>query len=142
MIRLFTMNDYDEVYQLWKSIPGVGLRSIDDSGAGIEQFVRRNPTTNFVSVEDGRIVGSALSGHDGRRGYLYHVSVDESYRHRAIARQLIEHIMEAMKKENITKLALVCYSSNANGNAFWNSLGWEIREDLNYYTISINDNNL
>lgn len=68
MIRTFMMSDYDKVYHLWKSTPGVGLRSLDDSREGIEQFIRRNSATNFVAEENGQIIGVALSGHDGRRG--------------------------------------------------------------------------
>lgn len=142
MIRLFTINDYDEVYQLWKRTPGVGLRTMDDSKEGILRFLERNLSTNFVAVEDGHIVGVVLGGHDGRRGYVYHVCVDETYRRRSIGRELMERIIEAMKKERITKLGLVCFSENNRGKEFWQGLGFEQRTDLNYYTISINENNI
>jgi len=141
MIRLFKMNDYDEVYQLWNKIPGIGLRTIDDSKEGIERFIKRNPTTNFIAEENGQIIGSALSGHDGRRGYLYHTCVDELHRQKSIGRQLMEHVAEAMKAEKITKLSLICFAQNELGNEFWSHLGWTKRNDLNYYNISIDDNN-
>jgi ribosomal protein S18 acetylase RimI-like enzyme len=142
MIRLFTISDYDEVYHLWKNTPGVGLRSLDDSREGIKQFLRRNPTTNFVATLEERIIGVTLSGHDGRRGFLYHTCVEEAYRQRSIARQLVEHVVDAMRAEKITKLALICFSENNLGNHFWNALGWQLRTDLNYYTISIDENNI
>lgn len=141
MIRAFTLNDYEAVYRLWNMTPGVGLRSMDDSEEGIRQLVRRNPTTNFVAEEDGRIIGAAFGGHDGRRGYLYHVCVAEGNRRRCIGRQLVDQIILAMKDENITRLALVCMSENEKGNHFWNSQGWVLRQDMNYYTLSINENN-
>jgi ribosomal protein S18 acetylase RimI-like enzyme len=142
MIRAFCISDYEEVYQLWKRTPGVGLRSIDDSKEGIEQLLKRNPECSFVAEQDGAVVGVILSGHDGRRGYIYHACVDEAYRRRGLAQQLMEQVIKAMKRENITKLCLVCYKQNKTGNGFWKALRWEIREDLNYYTISINENNL
>ncbi len=141
MIRLFLIEDYDQVCRLWKRTPGVGLRSMDDSREGLEQFLKRNPTTNFVAAEDGDIVGVVLGGHDGRRGYLYHVCVAEAYRRRSLGKQLIEKLVQAMRAENITKLGLVCFKENEAGNCFWNELGWEQRSDLNYYSVSINDNN-
>lgn len=58
MIRVMTIEDYDEVYKLWKKIRGFGIRSIDDSKEGVERFLRRNPTTSFVAVKEGKIVGS------------------------------------------------------------------------------------
>ena len=79
-IRVMTIDDYDEVYSLWKTIHGFGIRSIDDSREGVLRFLKRNPTTSVVAVEDGKIVGAILCGHDGRRGCLYHVCVDEHYR--------------------------------------------------------------
>ena len=142
MIRLFTINDYDRVYELWKRTPGVGLRNLDDSRESMARFLVRNPNTNFVAIEDGQIIGTALSGNDGRRGYLYHVCVDEAHRQKSIGRQLIEHVIEAMKAEKIAKLALVCFIDNKKGNDFWDSLGWTKRKDINYYNVNLYENNI
>ena len=67
MVRAMTMDDYDDVYALWMSIHGFGIRSVDDSREGIERFIKRNPGLSAVDVEDGKIVGAILCGHDGRR---------------------------------------------------------------------------
>ena len=81
-IRVMTIEDFDQVHALWMSIKGFGIRSVDDSKEGIERFLKRNPTTSVVAEEDGKIVGAILCGHDGRRGCLYHVCVDESQNER------------------------------------------------------------
>ena len=70
MVRLMTIEDYEEVHALWMKIKGFAIRSIDDSREGVELFLRRNPTTSVVAVEDGRIVGAILCGHDGRQGEM------------------------------------------------------------------------
>ena len=57
-IRVMTIDDYDEVYSLWQTIHGFGIRSIDDSREGVLRFLKRNPTTSVVAVEDGKIVGA------------------------------------------------------------------------------------
>ena len=142
MIRQFSMEDYSEVYELWRNTPGIGLRSIDDSKEGIECFLKRNPTTCFVAEEDGQIVGVILGGHDGRRGAIYHACVSEAYRRRSIARQLMDQVVEAMKNEKITRLGLLCLAHNETGNHYWTSLGWEQREDIHYYSVSINEDNV
>ena len=64
MIRPMTMEDFEEVHALWMGIHGFGIRSIDDAREGVERFLRRNPDTSVVAVEDGKIVGSILCGHD------------------------------------------------------------------------------
>ena len=142
MIRTMTMEDYDGVYALWTKIRGFGLRSVDDSREGIERFLRRNPTTSVVAVEDGKVVGSILCGHDGRRGCLYHVCVDEGYRRRGIGKAMVVKAMEELEKEEINKVCLIAFTRNDIGNAFWNTIGWTKRLDLNYYDFVLNEKNI
>ena len=124
MIRVMTIDDYDGVYALWKKIKGFGIRSIDDSREGVERFLKRNPTTSVVAVEDGKVVGSILCGHDGRRGCLYHVCVDEAYRRHGIGKDMVVYATKALQEEKINKVSLIAFTQNDIGNAFWNTIGW------------------
>lgn len=142
MIRVMTIEDYDGVHALWMKIKGFGIRSIDDSREGVERFLKRNPTTSVVAVEDGKIVGSILCGHDGRRGCLYHVCVDEAYRMRGIGKSMVVKAMEALRAEHINKVSLIAFTQNDIGNAFWKEIGWTKREDLNYYEFTLNEANI
>lgn len=137
-----TIDDYEEVYVLWKKIRGFGIRSIDDSREGVARFLKRNPTTSVVAVEDGKIVGSILCGHDGRRGCLYHVCVDEAYRRHGIGRDMVVSAMKALQAEQINKVSLIAFTKNDIGNAFWNTIGWTKRQDLNYYDFTLNEENI
>lgn len=142
MVRLMTIDDYEEVHDLWVKIRGFGIRSIDDSKEGVERFLKRNPTTSVVAVEDGKVVGAILCGHDGRRGCLYHVCVDAEYRMRGIGKSMVVFCMEALKAEKINKVSLIAFTKNDIGNAFWNEIGWTKREDLNYYDFTLNEENI
>ena len=142
MVRVMTIEDYDQIYKLWSKIKGFGIRSIDDSREGIERFLKRNPTTSVVAVEDGKIVGAILCGHDGRRGCFYHVCVDEAYRMRGIGKSMVVFAMEALKEEKINKVSLIAFTKNDIGNAFWKEIGWTKREDLNYYDFTLNEENI
>ena len=141
-VRTMTIEDYQGVYDLWMTIKGFAIRSIDDSKEGVARFIRRNPTTSVVAVEDGKIVGAILCGHDGRRGCLYHVCVDPEYRRRGIGKEMVVFCMEALKKEEINKVCLIAFSANDIGNAFWHKVGWVEREDLNYYDFVLNSENI
>ena len=136
------MEDYDQVRELWNSIKGFGIRSVDDSREGVERFLKRNPTTSVVAIEEGRIVGAILCGHDGRRGCLYHVCVHKDYRMRGIGKSMVIFAMEALKKEQINKVSLIAFTKNDIGNAFWKEIGWTKREDLNYYDFTLNEKNI
>ena len=142
MIRAMTIEDYEGVKALWLSIKGFAIRSIDDSREGVARFLDRNPGTSVVAVEDGRIVGAILCGHDGRRGCLYHVCVAKEYRRRGIGKAMVVYCMEALKKEKINKVSLIAFTANDVGNAFWRQIGWTKREDLNYYDFTLNKENI
>lgn len=142
MIRTMTIEDYDGVYALWRKIRGFGIRSVDDSREGVQRFLNRNPSISVVAEEDGKIVGSILCGHDGRRGCLYHVCVDADYRRRGIGKSMVVRAMEALKKEGINKVSLIAFTQNDVGNAFWNTIGWTERLDLNYYDFVLNTENI
>ena len=142
MIRTMTINDYDEVRSLWMTIKGCGIRSVDDSREGVEAFLKRNPTSSVVAIEDGKIVGSILCGHDGRRGCLYHVCVAKDYRMRGIGKEMVVFCMNALKAEHINKVSLIAFTKNDIGNAFWKRIGWTKREDLNYYDFTLNEDNI
>lgn len=139
MIRLMTLADYPKVYALWLHTPGMGLNTMDDSEAGIAKYLQRNPTTCFVAEEDGQIVGVILSGHDGRRGYIYHTAVLPEYRGRRIGKELVQSAMAALEQEGIHKVALVVFSRNENGNRFWEHMGFTFRDDLVYRNKSLHD---
>ncbi len=142
MVRLMTIGDYEQVYALWMRIKGFSMRSIDDSQAGVAKFLQRNPTTSVVAIEDGRVAGAILCGHDGRRGCLYHVCVDPDYRRRGIGKAMVVFCMDALKKEGINKVSLIAFTKNDVGNAFWHNVGWKQREDLNYYDFVLNSKNI
>lgn len=143
IVRTMTIEDYDGLYALWMTIKGFGIRSIDDSREGVEQFLRRNPSTSVVAVsERGEIVGGILCGHDGRRGCLYHVCVRSDYRLLGIGKAMVVFCMNALKDENINKVTLIAFTKNDLGNAFWNRIGWTHRLDLNYYDFTLNEENI
>lgn len=141
MIRAMTIDDYEEVYALWMSIKGFAIRSMDDSKEGISLFLKRNPTTSVIAIEDNKIVGSILCGHDGRHGCLYHVCVANEFRHHGVGKSMVSFAMDALKKEHISNVTLIAFTKNDVGNAFWKGLGWTKREDLYYYQLVLNDTN-
>lgn len=131
-IRTMTLSDYDAVYALWLSCRGMGLNDLDDSREGIERFLKRNPETCFVAEENEMIVGVIITGNDGRRGYIYHTAVSPRFRRNGIAKALVNAALKALKDLGINKTALVVFEKNADGNLFWESMGFTSREDLVY----------
>ena len=138
-IRKMTLEDYDNVYALWLSCPGMGLNNLDDSHESIARYLDRNPNTCFVAVERSVIIGAILTGHDGRRGYISHTAVAPAYQRQGIGKQLVEVALAALKTERINKVNLVAFAHNETGNAFWEKMGFVQRLDLIYRNRALVD---
>ena len=131
-IRKMLFSDYSEVYNLWRNTPGMGLNTTDDSMIRIERYLLRNPNTCFVAENNSEIIGVILSGHDGRRGLIYHLAVKTSEREQGVGNALLQHATEALKNEGISKVYLMVLKNNETGNAFWEKRGFTIPSESIY----------
>lgn len=142
LIREMIIEDYSQVYGLWTDIKGFGIRSLDDSREGVRRFLRRNPTTSVVAVQNGIIIGNILCGHDGRTGCFYHVCVAPGCRKHGVGCRMVRAAIEALEKEGVSKVSLIAFKNNEVGNAFWQGIGWSRREDINNYEFLLNEKNI
>jgi ribosomal protein S18 acetylase RimI-like enzyme len=124
-----TMGHYDAVYALWHQTQGVGLGSSDER-AGIERYLLRNPGLSFICLDQGKIVGAILCGHDGRRGFINHLAVASTHRKLGIGRTLVEKSFAGLRAEGLEKCNIVVFHTNADGQRFWKHMGFEERRDL------------
>lgn len=136
MIHPLTLDRYDEVLAFLRSIPGVGSSREADAPAAVARYLERNPGLSFFAEIEGRIVGCAMSGHDGRRGYLQHVAVDPAYRKRGIAHALVQNCLEALAKDGIEKVHLDVYATNEAAQTYWAKSGWKRRDDIVRYSYT------
>lgn len=127
-----TAGDYEKAYQLWSITPGMNLKSLNNTYEGIKSVIDHNPNLCFVAVANDQIVGTALGATDGRKGYLYHVAIDAEFRGQRVGSQLIERVVQGLKKQGITKIGLFTTNENTEGQAFWKHLGWHQRTDITY----------
>lgn len=139
-IRLITIDDYDSIYELWNATEQSrrALNPVDDSRDGIDRYLKRNPNTCFAAVEEDKIIGVILTGHDGRRAIIHHLCVHPDYRRMGIAGKLVHAAEEALKKEGIQKIFGLVFKDNDVANAFWENQGYSIRTNLNYRNKSLN----
>ena len=128
-IRKFRMGDYDEALSLWRSTEGIGLGDSDTREA-VAFFLERNPGMSFVATVDERIVGAALCGHDGRRGYLHHLAVATPFRSKGLGKTLTQACLAALDREGIRKCNIFVYTHNREGREFWTRNKWNRRTDL------------
>ena len=136
LIRSMMAEDVRDAMELWQTCEGVGL-SEGDTPERLAAFLSRNPLMSAVALAEGRLIGAVLAGHDGRRGFLYHLAVHHDFRGRGLGRALAEHAISAFQQAGITKLHVMVFRSNAAGAAFWTHLGWRRRDDINVHTFTM-----
>jgi len=128
-----SLSDYPRMIGLWKRTPGIGL-SDADSESNIERFLEHNPGLCFVSESDGRLIGTVLCGHDARRGYLYHLAVDERWRKQGIGGELAARSLEELQRLGIGRCHLFLYDDNSTAMTFYEKTGWRRRKNLLIYS--------
>ena len=120
---------YDSVLSLWQQCEGIGLSAADSKDC-IRSYLERNPGMSFVAVTNGKTVGAVLSGHDGRRGYIHHLSVHPAYRKQGIGRRLVNECLRVLKDVGIQKCHIFIFNDNIDGLKFWESIDRTRRSDI------------
>ncbi|MGN0594145.1 MAG: GNAT family N-acetyltransferase [Hominimerdicola sp.] len=136
--RILLPSDYEDAMLLWNDAVGVGINP-DDSKEYFEKYLQRNPNTSFAAIENNKLVGAIMAGHDGYRGYIHHTAVVKDFRCKGIGTKLVNLALNAIKNEGINKIALVAFKNNSSGNSFWEKQGFKIRDDLYYRNIRVNN---
>lgn len=124
---------YDRVLDFWMTMEGQGLRTFPeecDSRESFARYVVRNPGMSFVAFAGDDLIGTVQGGHDGRRGYIYHLAVHPDYRGRGLAEALVERSVEALKKEGLSRVHAILRKDNDSGNEFWEKQGYVVQEEV------------
>lgn len=132
-IRSMKIEDYDEIFSMWQITSKRALCEAD-SRDNIERYLLRNEGMSQVAVENGRIIGTVLAGHDGRRGFIHHMAVLPEYRRKHIGNALATEAIKKIAEDGIDKTHIFCYQDNLTGQGFWSSLGFKKRGDLFVYS--------
>lgn len=114
---------------MWELAEGVSL-DVGDSFDELEAYLGRNPGISQVAERGGWLVGAVLGGHDGRRGWIYHLAVAPEHRRAGIGRTLVERSLAKLKREGIGRVRIFVASDNHAGLAFWKRCGWEAGEGV------------
>ena len=124
--------DFAQVIELWQHAgPGIHLRKSDER-AEIKKKVGRDPDLFLVVEIDGHIIGTVMGGFDGRRGMVYHLAVEQGYRHKGIGRLLMNELENRMAHKGCLRSYLLVTRDNAEAIQMYESTGWE-RMDLLVY---------
>lgn len=144
-IEIFQPEHQPAALELWKNTPGMGL-SESDNYEYIRCYLERNPGLSFVVMDGVRLIGTVLCGHDGRRGFIYHLTIAPEYRGRGLGRELVSRCLAGLRQAGIERCSLCVFKTNIEGIQFWEKMQFVKRDMLHMMSIHLltdnNDNKL
>ena len=126
-IRPFEPTDWSALESLWERV------FADDPpwnapAVLIATKLKVQPELLLVAVLDDTLVGAAMAGFDGFRGWIYHLAVAPESRRRGIATQLVRAAESGLRKLGCPKVNIQVRASNAEVVAFYQRLGFAVEE--------------
>ena len=124
-IRQFRFpDDFNTVVELWDEC-GPGVRTgRSATKQEIKKKFDRDPELFLVAEHNGKIIGSVLGGFDGRRGLIYHLAVQESYRNQGIGRELMANVERLMVAKGCLRSYLLITKDNP-AKEFYERQDWQ-----------------
>ncbi|MEW4486960.1 GNAT family acetyltransferase [Thalassoglobus sp. JC818] len=126
-IRNYRSTDRSAVVSLWNEV-FPNSTGHNDPEASIDRKCEHDDGLFFVAQDTGEIVGTAMGGYDGHRGWIYSLAVLPTRQRQGIGRLLIQHTEVALAKLGCPKVNLQVRSDNGEVVAFYQSLGYETEQ--------------
>jgi ribosomal protein S18 acetylase RimI-like enzyme len=126
-VRPFEERDAEGVAALWREV-FPDAPPWNDPGRDIERKLAVQPELFLVACESDRIVGTAMAGYDGHRGWVHYVAVSPDHRRCGIGGALMRSAEEALEAIGCPKLNLQVRSSNRGVVEFYRRLGYEVED--------------
>jgi ribosomal protein S18 acetylase RimI-like enzyme len=112
-----------QAVELWQE---AGLtRPWNDPDADLRRAMAGSTSTILAARNDaGSLLGTAMVGHDGHRGWVYYLAVQPSHRRQGVARRLMSACEDWVRERGVLKIQLMVRHANQDVIAFYSALGY------------------
>jgi ribosomal protein S18 acetylase RimI-like enzyme len=121
-IREFADADEEAVVALWTH-SGL-VRPWNDPRKDVARKKKLQRELFLVADDAGRIVGSAMGGYDGHRGWVSYLAVAESHRKSGLGRALMDAVETRLRALGCPKINLQVREDNLQALAFYERIGF------------------
>ncbi len=126
-IRPYIETDEANVAALWREVfPSAPAWNHPETDIRRKLTVQRE--LFLIATIDSQVVGTAMGGYDGHRGWVYYVAVSPRHRRQGIGTALMKAIEEKLTKMGSPKLNLQVRAEDREVVAFYESLGYRIEQ--------------
>ena len=132
-IREYRTGDYESVLALWAEA-GLPFKSEGRDRRKIVDSQVRQPNVIFLVAEsEGRLVGTVLATHDGRKGWINRLAVDPAYRRLGIGSRLVREAETRLEALDMDVLACLIEEGNDASVRTFETLGSEHHPEIHYF---------
>lgn len=125
-IRDLQAQEAEAAVALWEAC---GLtRPWNDPHADLSRALGGASSTVLVAWESARLVGTAMVGQDGHRGWVYYLAVTPGQRRGGVGRQLMGAAEAWLAQRGVPKIQLMVRNANAAALGFYAALGYTDQE--------------
>jgi len=126
-VRVYEPKDREGVIALWDRV-FPDDPPWNEPVVVIERKLTMQPDLFFVCEADEAIVGTALAGFDGHRGWVHKVAIDPRYRRLGISRLHMKAAERGQASRGCRKLNLQVRDGNDGAVSFYEAIGFSIEE--------------
>jgi ribosomal protein S18 acetylase RimI-like enzyme len=128
-IRCVVESDTEAVVALWREVfPEYDepTRPQRDPRANIARKLSFADGLFWLAEESARVIGTAMAGYDGHRGWIYSIGVAPTLRRQGHGRALLTHAEAQLRALGCPKINIQVLSANESALRFWRSAGYEL----------------
>jgi ribosomal protein S18 acetylase RimI-like enzyme len=99
----------------------------------LKHKLRMEELFSWSAELNGRIVGTVLGTHDGRKGWINRLAVDTEFRRKNIAKKLVSEAEKWFEESGLEVFACVIEGDNTPSMELFKKLGYE-EWDVRYFS--------
>lgn len=134
VLREYRPEEYAALIRLWEEAGLEYKPAGRDRRDRIDQELRCKNAIFVVAESGGRMIGSLLGTHDGRKGWINRLAVTPEFRRLGVGRMLVEEVEKRLSEAGIEITACLIEQWNSESMEFFEKLGYEKHRDVFYFT--------
>lgn len=126
-IRPYQETDEAGAIRLWQKAFSKSPPT-DPPTLDIHRKLAVQPDLFLVAEMNSEVIGTAMGGYDGHRGWVYYVAVRPDLSRQGLGRRLMTDLEERLRRLGCVKINLQVLASNKAACMFYERLGYGVEE--------------
>ena len=128
-VRAYLESDETAVVALWRQVFS-DVSGRNDPEKDIKRKLDVQRELFLVATSGSELVGTAMAGYDGHRGWVHYLAVHPDHRRQGIGTALMRSVEERLTRMGCPKLNLQVRATNQVVLPFYERLGYRVEERI------------